>query len=87
MTIEFWPRHLLNPKPASKPKPHRTRRPKLPLRAGQAHQKLSQAIICGDDKLASWLDLVVKRNLVIGPPDAVKELRERLDAAMEPLPA
>jgi hypothetical protein len=48
---------------------------------------LSQAIICGDHALASWLDLVVKQDLVIGPPEAVKELRERLDAVMEPLPA
>lgn len=87
MTIEFWPRRLLRPKPAPKRKLPRARRPKLPLRAGQAHQKLSQAIICGDHELASWLDLVVKRDLVIGPPDAVKELRERLDAVMEPLPA
>ena len=87
MTIEYWPRRLLKPKPAWKPLPPRARRPKLPIRAGQAHQKLSQAIICGDHALASWLDLVVKQGLVIGPPDTVKELRERLDAVMEPLPA
>jgi hypothetical protein len=87
MTIEFWPRHLFKPKRAPKPKPPRARRPKLPLRAGQAHQKLSQAIICGDHELASWLDLVMKLELVIGPPDAVKELRERLDSVMEPLSA
>jgi len=86
MTIEFWPRRR-KPRTAPKPKPRRQRRPKLPIRAGQAHQKLSQAIICGDHALASWLDLVVKQDLVIGPPEAVKELRERLDAVMEPLPA
>ena len=86
MTIEFWPRRR-KPRTAPKPKPRRQRRPNLPIRAGQAHQKLSQAIICGDHELASWLDLVVKQDLVIGPPDAVKELRERLDAVMEPLSA
>jgi hypothetical protein len=36
--------------------------------------------------LASWLDLVVKKNLVIGDPRVIQELRERLDAVMEPLP-
>ena len=90
MTIEFWPRRLLNPKSKSRtrvarePKPYRARRPKLPLRAGQAHQKLSQAIICGDHELASWLDLVVKQDRVIGDPRAIRELRERLDAVMAP---
>jgi hypothetical protein len=88
MTIEFWPRRLLKPKPTRprKPLPPRARRPKLPIRAGQAHQKLSQAIILGDHALASWLDLVVKKNLVIGDPRVIQELRERLDAVMEPLP-
>jgi len=85
MTIEFWPRHCLTPKPARKPKKPRTRRPKLPIPAGKAHQKLSQAIICGDHELASWLDGVVKRGLVTGNPDSVRQLRERLDAAMAPL--
>ncbi len=88
MTIEFWPRRLRNPKSQSKaqsvrvPKPYRARRPKLPIRAGQAHQKLSQAIICGDHELASWLDLAVKQNRVVGDPRVVQELRERLDAVM-----
>lgn len=85
MTIEFWPRRR-KPRAAPKPKPPRERRPKLPIRAGQAHQKLSQAIICCDHKLASWLDLVVKRGQVIGDPQVIQQLRERLDAAMEPLP-
>ena len=87
MTIEFWPRHLLKPKPTCKPLPPRARRPKLPIRAGQAHQKLSQAIILGDHGLALWLDFVVKQGLVVGDPRVVQELRDRLDAAMEPLPA
>jgi len=66
------------------PKKPRVRRPKLPIRAGQAHQKLSQAIICGDHELASWLDLVVKQDRVIGDPRVIRELRERLDAVMAP---
>jgi len=82
MTIEYWPRRLLKPKPAWKPPPPRHRRPKLPIRAGQAHQKLSQAIICGDHELASWLDGAVKRGLVTGNPELVKQLRERLDDVM-----
>ena len=59
MTIEFWTPRLLKPQSARKPKPTpapkkpRERRPKLPIRAGQAHQKLSQAIICGDHEPAA----------------------------------
>ncbi len=87
MTLEFWPRDYLRPKRKKPPKPHRPRRPRLPIRAGQAHQKLTQAILCGDHELASWLDLVVKRDFVIGDPRLVQELRERLDAVMAPLPA
>jgi len=86
MTIEFWPRSCLTPKPARKPatepKKPRTRRPKLPIQVGKAHQKLSQAIICGDDELASFVDAAVKRGLVIGNPDLVRQLRERLDDVM-----
>lgn len=85
MTIEFWPRRLLKPKPPRAPKPDLARRPKLPIRAGQAHQKLSQAIIGGDHELASWLDMVVKQGQVIGDPALIQQLRERLDAVMEPL--
>lgn len=87
MTIEFWPKAVLRPKPKPVPKPRkpRARRPKLPVRAGQAHQKLSQAIICGDHELASWLDWVVKTNQVTGRPRDIKDLRERLNAAMAPL--
>jgi len=86
MTIEFWPKRCLTPKPAPKPAPKpkkpRTRRPKLPIQVGKAHQKLSQAIICGDHELASWLDGAVKRGLVTGNPELVKQLRERLDDVM-----
>ena len=84
MTIEFWPRRCLTPKPAVAPKPKkpRTRHPKLPIQVGKAHQKLSQAIICGDDELASFIDAAVKRGLVTGNPDLVKQLRERLDSVM-----
>lgn len=86
MTIEFWPRHCLTPKPARKPatEPKKPRRmyPKLPIQVGKAHQKLSQAIICGDDELASWLDGAAKADLVTGNPELVKQLRERLDSVM-----
>ncbi len=86
MTIEFWPRHLLKPKPTPKPKPPRKRRPKLPIGAGKAHQLLSSAIICSDHDLASWLDLIVKQRQVIGRPEVLDELKQRLDDVMEPLP-
>jgi len=54
----------------------------LPIQVGKAHQQLSQAIILGDHELASWLDGVVKADLVTGNPDLVKQLRERLDSVM-----
>jgi hypothetical protein len=53
---------------------------------GKAHQLLSSAIIRGDDELASWVDSVVKRNLVIGKPECLGELKKRLDTVMAPLP-
>lgn len=86
MTIEFWPRQLLRPKAAQPVRSKRPRRrwPKLPIPAGKAHQKLSQAIICGDHELASWLDLAAMRGLVTGRAELVQELRERLDTVMAP---
>lgn len=88
MTIEFWPRRLFKPRPKKPPKPmqRRARRPKLPVRVGQAHQKLSQAILCGDHELASWIDLVFKQHLITGTPEQLGELKRRLDTVMEPLP-
>lgn len=86
MTIEFWPRRCLTPKPAPKPKKKpRPRRPKLPVRVGKAHQMLSSAIICGDHELASWIDAAVKANRILGEDAHVRELRDRLDAVMAPL--
>jgi len=75
MTIEFW-RTL---------RPRRVRRPKLPIRVGKAQQVLSSAIICSDHELASWIDLAVKTDRVLGTPEALKELRDRLNDVMEPL--
>ena len=88
MTIEFWPRRLLRPKPKLPPRPKtpRKRRPKLPIRVGKAHQLLSSAIICSDHELASWVDLVVKQHQVTGKPEQLLELIKRLDTVMEPLP-
>ena len=82
MTLEFWPRHCRTPKPKKKP---RRRWPKLPVPAGKAHQMLSAAIICADHEQASWIDRVVKSGMVTGKPHLVRELRQRLDAVMEPL--
>jgi len=86
MTLEFWPRRCRTPKPAPRPKRKPRRRwPKLPIPAGKAHQKLSQAIICADHELASWIDRAVKLGMVTGKPQLVRELRQRLDVVMEPL--
>ncbi|MCY2989140.1 MAG: hypothetical protein NTY19_14895 [Planctomycetota bacterium] len=82
MTIEFWPKHLLKPKPRPvvKERKRRVRRPKLPIRM------LSAAVLLGDHEMASWVDLVVKRQQVTGTPEQLLELAKRLDAVMEPLP-
>ena len=89
MTIEFWPRRLLRPRPRSKrtPKKPKPRRPKLPITAGRAAQLLSTAIICGDHELASWLDLAVKTDRVVATPkpEDLDRLKQRLDAVMVPL--
>jgi len=88
MTIEFWPKHLLRPKPRAIPaaKKRRVRRPQLPIRVGKAHQMLSSAVLLGDHEMASWVDLAVKRHQVTGTPEQLLELAKRLDSVMEPLP-
>jgi len=45
---------------------------------------LSSAIICGDHEQASWIDGAVKRGMVTGKPIAIRDLKRRLDAVMEP---
>jgi hypothetical protein len=47
---------------------------------------LSAAVLLGDHEMASWVDLVVKRQHVTGTPEQLLELSKRLDALMEPLP-
>ena len=89
MTIEFWPKRLLQAearKAAQATKLPRLRRPKLPIRVGKAHQMLSAAVLLGDHEMASWVDLAVKRQQVTGTPEQLLELSKRLDAVMEPLP-
>ena len=91
MTIEFWPKRLLKPRPRSKraPKKPKPRRPKLPIPAGKARQMLSAAIICGDDELASWIDQAVKTRRVLPKPqpEDLRALKQRLDEVMVPLPS
>ena len=91
MTIEFWPRRLLRPRPRSKrtPQKPKPRRPKLPITAGRALQLLLSAIMRGDHELASWVDNVVKTDRVTATPNPkdLDRLKERLDAVMEPLPS
>jgi hypothetical protein len=79
---------LLRPRNKSNPavRKRKSRRPKLPIRVGKAHQVLSGAIICGDHELASWLDLALKTDRVVGTTEGLKELRQRMDAVMDPLP-
>jgi hypothetical protein len=88
MTIEFWPRRLLHPKPKRpyRPLPPRKRRPKLPIGCGKAQQLLTAAILMSDHEQASWVDLVVKANRVTGTPEQLEELKKRLDTVMQPLP-
>jgi hypothetical protein len=91
MTIEFWPRRLIKPRPRSKrtPKKPKARRPKLPIAAGKARQLLLSAIMRGDHKLASWVDQAVKTRRVLPKPqpEDLRALKQRLDAVMQPLPS
>lgn len=86
MTIEFWPRRLLRPRAVqpAKAKKQRRRWPKLPIPLGKAHQKLSQAIICGDHELAAWLYRAALQDTIVGKPPDLQQFRERLDTVMEP---
>jgi len=45
---------------------------------------LSAAIICGHHEMAAWIYRVTMEKQVTGKPDALRELRERLDAVMAP---
>jgi len=47
---------------------------------------LSAAVLLCDHEMASWVDLIVKRQQVTGTPEQLLELSKRLDALMEPLP-
>lgn len=91
MTIEFWPRRLIRPRPRSKrhPKKPKPRRPKLPVAAGKARQMLSAAILFGDHELASWIDAAVKTGRVLPTPkpEDLQRLKQRLDDVLEPLPS
>ena len=90
MTIEFWPRRHLTPRPEPKPKPatkakKRTwRKPKLPLKVGKAQQMLSSAIILGHHEMAAWLYRVTMDCQVTGKSHAVREFQKRLDVVMAP---
>jgi hypothetical protein len=91
MTIEFWPRSLVRPRPRRKriPKKPKPRRPKLPIPAGKARQMLSSAILGGDHELASWIDRAVKTGQVLPTPQPkdLQNLKQRLDEVLEPLPS
>ena len=91
MTIEFWPKRLLRPRPRSRrtPKKPKPKRPKLPIAAGKARQLLLSAIMRGDHELASWIDDAVKTRRVLPKPlpEDLRALKQRLDAVMQPLPS
>ena len=88
MTIEFWAKRPLTPrpepKPAKTPKKRTWRKPKLPIGVGKAQQMLSSAIICGLDDMAAWVYRVTMEKQVTGKPRAIRELQKRLDAVMAP---
>jgi hypothetical protein len=62
----------------------RKRYPKLPVAAGKAHMMLSTAIMLGDHAQAAWIDRAVKADRVVGRPEAIRELKKRLDDVMQP---
>lgn len=88
MTIEFWSRRHLTPRPkprpAMTPKKRTWRKPKLPIGVGKAQQMLSSAIICGNHEMAAWVYRVTMEKQVTGKPCALRKLQKRLDAVMAP---
>ena len=62
----------------------RKRYPKLPVPEGKARQMLSSALMLSDDALAAWIDRAVKAGLVVGRPEAIADLKRRLDEVMQP---
>ena len=62
----------------------RKRYPRLPVPEGKARQMLSTALMLRDDAQAAWIDRAVKANRVVGRPEAIEELKTRLDDVMQP---
>ncbi len=88
MTIEFWSRRHLTPRPkprvVAKAKKRTWRKPELPIRVGKAQQMLSSAIICGNPEMAAWLYRATMENQVRGTSEALSEFQVRLDTVMAP---
>jgi hypothetical protein len=62
----------------------RKRYPRLPVPEGKARQMLSTALMLHDDATAAWIDRAVKANQVVGRPEAIEDLKRRLDEVMQP---
>jgi hypothetical protein len=62
----------------------RKRYPRLPVPEGKARQMLSTALMLRDDAQAAWIDRAVKAGQVVGRPEAIGELKKRLDDVMQP---
>lgn len=88
MTVEFWSRRHLTPRPiprvVTRAKKRTWRIPKLPIGVGKAQQMLSSAIICGNHEMAAWLYRAAMENQVKGTSEALRGFQERLDTVMAP---
>jgi hypothetical protein len=62
----------------------RKRYPRLPVPEGKARQMLSTALMLRDDALAAWIDRAVKAGQIVGRPEAIEDLKRRLDEVMQP---
>jgi len=56
--------------------------PRPPLRVGKAHMTLLSAVIQGDEGLANWIRDLVDTDQVIGDPDRIKALKQRLSEVL-----
>jgi hypothetical protein len=45
---------------------------------------LSTALMLRDDAQAAWIDRAVKAGQVVGRPEAIEDLKRRLDEVMQP---
>jgi hypothetical protein len=63
----------------------RRRYPKLPISASKATMRLLTAVVAGNEDLANWVSAAYDDNQITGTRVELKDLKRRLDEALEPI--